>query len=74
MITYEAMMGEISALEAARDSLPRNSHIMALFELAISRLAEQADALLRARQGDSVSDRLSRDAPNGSHDDLRLAC
>ena len=35
MTTYEALMGEISAIQSARDSLPNNLHIGALFELVI---------------------------------------
>ena len=73
MITYEAMMGEISMMEAARDSLPRGAHVGALFDLAISRLSEQADAVLRAQHGDSASDRLGRHLPNESDEHLRLA-
>ena len=45
MITYEALIGEISAIQAARDSLPRNLHIAALFDLSIDRLAERAESM-----------------------------
>jgi hypothetical protein len=65
MITYDALMGEIAAIESARDSLPRNIHVCALFELAISRLSEQADAIKRARRGAGET--------GDSDEDLRLA-
>ena len=50
MITYEALLGEISLIQAARDSLPSNVHIGALFDLQIRRLWEQAEAIASARQ------------------------
>lgn len=50
MITYEAILGEISLLQAARDSLPSNVHIGALFDLQIRRLWEQAEAIVSARK------------------------
>ncbi len=46
MITYEAILSEISLAQAARDSLPSNVHIGALFDLQIRRLWEQAAAIV----------------------------
>ena len=51
MTTYEALMGEISAIQSARDSLPNNLHIGALFELVIDRLSQHAEAERRAEAG-----------------------
>jgi hypothetical protein len=45
-LAYEALLGEILALETARDSLPPNSEIAALFGFTIARLAELVDAIL----------------------------
>jgi hypothetical protein len=44
----ETLFGEILALETARDSMPPNSEIKALFNFAISRLAELVEAILRS--------------------------
>jgi hypothetical protein len=44
MTTYQALRREISAVQAARDSLPTDTHIGALFDFTIRRLWEHAEA------------------------------
>jgi hypothetical protein len=44
MTTYEALLSEILAIQAARNLLPSDSHVEALFELTILRLSEHAEA------------------------------
>jgi hypothetical protein len=45
MTPLDVVLAEITALEAARDALPSNSHTGALFSLTLYRLQEEADAL-----------------------------
>ena len=47
-LLYDALLGEILALKTAKDSLPSHCHIGVLFDVAILRLEEQADAVLRS--------------------------
>jgi hypothetical protein len=44
MTTYEALLSEIRTIQAARSSLPSDSHVEALFELTILRLSDHAEA------------------------------
>jgi hypothetical protein len=44
MTPYEALLSEILTVQAARDSLPSDTHVGALFELTILRLSDHADA------------------------------
>jgi hypothetical protein len=44
MTTYEALLAEISVVQTARDRLPNDTHVGALFDFTIGRLWEQADA------------------------------
>jgi hypothetical protein len=44
MTTYKALLREIAAVQTARDSLPSDTHIGALFDLTLRRLWEHAEA------------------------------
>jgi hypothetical protein len=44
MTTYEALLNEIIAIQAARNSLPSDCHLEALFDLTILRLSDHAEA------------------------------
>ena len=70
MTPLAVVLADIAALEAARDALPNNSHIAALFSLTVYRLEEEAHAMRRAKRparlphaAESHGDRLAVHAP-----------
>jgi hypothetical protein len=58
MNTYDALLSEIDAMESARDSLPSDVPVRALFDLVIMRLADYAEAS-RVYRNDLDRDRTS---------------
>lgn len=52
MTPLDVILVDIATLEVARDALPSQSHIAALFSLTLDRMEDEADAMRRvARQG-----------------------
>ena len=47
---YKALLGEITLIQAARDSLPNDVHIGALFDLELRRLLALAEARISPRR------------------------
>ena len=45
MNTYEALLREISAMQSARDSVPSDLDVRALFDLVIMRLSDYAEVI-----------------------------
>lgn len=45
MNTHEALLREISAMQSARDSVPSDLPVRALFDLVIMRLSDYAEAV-----------------------------
>jgi hypothetical protein len=49
MTTYEALLEEIALIQSARDTLPDDAHVRTLFDIAIRRLCDCAEAIERRR-------------------------
>ena len=47
MTPFDIVSADIFVLETARDTLPTHSHTVALFELTLDRLRQEADILYR---------------------------
>lgn len=52
MTAYEVLIGEILEVQAARDSLPRDTHIGTLCDFTVTRLLEDAETCILPRRND----------------------
>jgi hypothetical protein len=61
MTPYEVLLSDMRIIEEARETLPDNAHINALFDLTLGRLRAHADAMERRARGDDAMRLLSSD-------------